>query len=154
MPIEYITLLAVLILSYIGHNMTVAYAAGILLALKLLGLTSLLHSLGSHGLNWGILLLTVAVLVPLADGTITINDMINAFRTPTGIIAITAGVLAAMAGGGGVQLLKSSPEVVPALVIGTMAGVFFLKGVAVGPLIAGGVVYFAIWIMKTLGGQP
>ncbi len=151
MPIEYITLIAVLVLSYIGHNMTVAYAAGILLVVKFLGLTSALHALGTHGLNWGILLLTVAVLVPLADGTITVHDMVEAFKTPVGIIAITAGLLAAIAGGSGVDLLKNSPQIVPALVIGTMAGVFFFKGVAVGPLIAAGVTYFAVWCMKLLG---
>lgn len=151
MPIEYITLIAVLVLSFIGHNMTVAYAAGILLVLKVLGLTTALHVLGTHGLNWGILLLTVAVLVPLADGTITVHDMVDAFKTPVGIISITAGLLAAVAGGSGVSLLKDSPQVVPALVIGTMAGVFFFKGVAVGPLIAAGVTYFTVWCMKMLG---
>lgn len=151
MSIEYITLIAVLLLSIIGHNMTVAYAAGILLVLKFLGLTTLLSAVGSHGLNWGILLLTIAVLVPLADGSITVHDMINTFKTQTGIIALIVGLLAAMAGGSGVNLLKESPEIVPALIIGTMAGVFFFKGIAVGPLIAAGGTYFILWCLKLLG---
>ena len=63
---EYITLGAVLLLSLIGHNMTVVYATGIVLALKVLGLGTALTALGSHGLLWGIILLTAAILVPIA----------------------------------------------------------------------------------------
>lgn len=147
MYIEYITLGAVLLLSYLGHNMTVVYATAIVLGLKILGLTTALNALGSQGLNWGIIILTAAILVPIANGTITIHTMIDAFRTHAGIIAIVAGLLAALAGGSGVELLKSTPDVIPALIIGTMAGVIFLHGVAVGPLIAGGVTYFVLQII-------
>ena len=45
------------------------------------------------------------------------------------------------AGGGGVELLKNDPHIVAALIIGTIIGVCFFKGVAVGPLIAGGMTY-------------
>ena len=49
---EYLTLGAVLLLSYLGHNMTVVYATLIVLALKVigvLGITSPLSALGSQG---------------------------------------------------------------------------------------------------------
>lgn len=141
---EYLAIIVVLVLSILGHNASVAYAAIIVLVLKLLGLTSFLHVLGTDGLQWGIILLTVAILVPLATGEITFSTMIDSFKSPIGIIAIIAGVLAATAGGGGIILLKEDPRVVPALIIGTMAGVFFFRGVAVGPLIAGGITYFVL----------
>jgi len=147
---EYIALGIILLLSIIGHNMTVAYAAGIVLVIKILGLTSLLQVIGSNGINWGILILTVAILVPIATGEITLGIMLNSFRTPLGIIAIIAGILAAAAGGSGVELLKTSPEVVSALIIGTMAGVFFFKGIAVGPLIAGGFTYAVMQLIAAL----
>ena len=150
---EILTLLAVLALAYFGHNMTVVYAAGIVLALKAasaLGLTAPLAALGSHGLNWGIILLTAAILVPIATGEITIGTMLDSFKTPSGIVAITAGLLAAIAGGGGVKLLASETELIPALIIGTMVGVIAFKGVAVGPLIAGGLTYFVMFLMKDL----
>ena len=92
---EYIALLIILLLSVLGHNMTVAYAAGIVLVIKILGLTSLLQVIGSNGINWGILILTVAILIPIATGEVTLNVMLNSFRTPLGIIAIIAGILAA-----------------------------------------------------------
>lgn len=148
---EITTLLAVLVLAYFGHNMTVVYATLIVLALKLLGVlgaTSPLAALGAHGLHWGIVLLTAAILVPIATGEITISTMIDSFKTPIGIVAITAGLLAAVAGGGGVKLLAADTELIPALIIGTMVGVIVFKGVAVGPLIAGGLTYFIMFLMK------
>ena len=148
MYIEYITLGAILLLSFAGHNMTVFYASAIVLGLKVLGLTSLLNTLGSQGLNWGIIILTAAILVPIANGTITIHTMLTAFRTHAGIIAIIAGLLAAVAGGSGVDLLKDTPDIIPALIIGTMAGVLLFNGVAVGPLIAGGLTYFILYLGK------
>ena len=82
--------------------------------------------------------------MPIANGTVTLQTMIVSFKSPLGITAVIAGVLAAVAGGGGLTLLKSTPDVVSALIIGTMAGVFFFKGIAVGPLIAGGLTYFVM----------
>ena len=148
MQIEYVTMGAILLLSILGHNMTVAYAAGIVLILKILGFDSLLNTLGTQGINWGIVILTAAILVPIANGTITIHTMIDAFKTHIGLIAIAAGLFAAIAGGSGVNLLKSSPDVIPALIIGTMAGVIFFQGVAVGPLIAAGITYFILQIVN------
>lgn len=145
---EYITLIAVLILSLVGHNMTVVYAVSIVLFLKAFGLTEALNILGSQGLNWGIVILTAAILVPVATGTITIHNMMESFKTQPGIVAVIAGVLAAIAGGSGVTLLSDMPDIIPALIIGTMAGVLLFHGVAVGPLIAGGFTYFVLCILK------
>lgn len=149
---EYLTLALVLILSIIGHNMTVVYASIIVLILKaagqILGSTEILNYMGSHGLQLGIIVLTAAVLIPIADGTVTISTMINSFKTPIGIVAVTAGLLAAMAGGVGVPLMQSNPNVIPALIVGTMVGVFFFKGIAVGPLIAAGFTYFVMMIFS------
>lgn len=138
---EYLMLLLILALGIIGHNTTVAYAVIIVLVLKLLGLTAMLDILSVNGLNWGIVLLLAAILVPIATGDVTIANMIDAFKSPLGVAAIICGVLAAMAGGGGVELLKNDPHIVAALIIGTIIGVCFFKGVAVGPLIAGGMTY-------------
>ncbi|AEB99545.1 DUF441 domain-containing protein [Selenomonas sputigena] len=138
---EYLMLLLILALGIIGHNTTVAYAVIIVLVLKLLGLTAMLDILSVNGLNWGIVLLLAAILVPIATGDVTIANMLDAFKSPLGVAAIVCGVLAAMAGGGGVELLKNDPHIVAALIIGTIIGVCFFKGVAVGPLIAGGMTY-------------
>ncbi len=149
---EYLTLGLVLVLSIVGHNMTVVYAAVLVIILKIFGqLTNsplVLEYMGGHGLQLGIIILTAAVLVPIADGTVTIQTMIDSFKTPVGIVAVTAGLLAAISGGLGVPLMASNPNVIPALIVGTMIGVFFFKGIAVGPLIAAGFTYFVMAIME------
>lgn len=137
---EYIIMGAILLFSLLGHNMSVAYAVGIVLVIKLLGLTQILQGLGSHGLNVGIIILTAAILVPIADGSITWSIIVDAFKSPAGVVAILVGIGVAVAGGAGVGFMQAKPEIVSALIIGTMSGVFFFKGVAVGPLIAAGIV--------------
>lgn len=138
---DYITLILILTISLLGHNNSVALASGILLAMKILGLTAFFPTIETHGLNWGIVILTIAILIPVANGKITLPIMLESFKTPLGILAILAGIFAAVSGGLGVQMLKDSPEIISSLIIGTIIGVFFWKGVAVGPLIAGGIVY-------------
>ena len=137
-----------LLLSYIGHNMSVFYAVGIILLLKIFHFTALMNFVEANGLNYGIILLTIAILLPLANGRITVPMMIDTFKSPVGILALLAGIFAAAAGGWGVNLLKDTPTIVTSLVIGTMVGVFFFKGIAVGPLIAGGITYLILSLTK------
>ena len=149
---EYLMVAFVLILSLIGHNMTVVYAAVIVLAVKILSqITStpvMLDWLGGHGLQLGIIILTAAILVPIANGTVTLSTMIDSFKSLPGVVALIAGLLAAISGGLGVPLMQENPNVIPALIVGTMAGVFFFKGIAVGPLIAAGFTYFVLAIFE------
>ena len=145
---EYLTPLIVLILGIIGHNSTVVYAVVIVLILKLLKLNSALSILGTEGLHLGVIILTAAILVPIVDGTINTKVMLESFKSSVGIVTILTGVLTAAAAGRGIVMLQNNPEMVSSLVIGTMAGVFFLKGVAVGPLIAAGFAYFIMSFIK------
>ena len=138
---EYVILLAVLGISFIGHNQSVLYAAAIVLVIKLLGLTSAMDILEQKGISWGIILLTAAILVPIANGKINWESLVQCFQSPAGVVALVMGILVAVSGHFGVGFMKSSPEIVTALIIGTMAGVFFFKGIPVGPLIAAGAVY-------------
>ena len=149
---EYLMIVFVLLLSLIGHNTTVVYAAVIVLVVKVIsqvsGMPVILNYLGGHGLQFGIIILTAAILVPIANGTVTLSTMIDSFKSFPGIVALTAGLLAAIAGGLGVPLMQENPNIIPALIIGTMAGVFFFKGIAVGPLIAAGFTYFVLAILE------
>ena len=147
---EYAILIAILALSWAVHNMTVAYAAGIVLAVKLLHLSKALTLLHAHGINWGIIILTAAILAPIADGSVTAQHLLDSFKSTAGIIALVLGLICAIAGGGGVVLLKSNPEIVSSLIIGTMVGVIFFHGIAIGPLIAGGITYYILQVMAHL----
>lgn len=138
---EYLLLLGIIALSYVGHNMSVFYATVILALLKAVLPVSALHYIGSKGINWGIIILTVAMLVPVATGETGVKEIIGVFKSPEGFLAILVGVLVAICGGLGVNFIKTDPQVVVSLMLGTILGVFFFKGIPIGPLIAGGVVY-------------
>ena len=145
---EFLPLLMILVLGVLGNNSSVGIAAATLLLLKLLGLTAWFDAIETKGLSIGITILTIAILTPVASGRITMTDITAAFKTPVGLIAIAAGVFAAWAGGRGIPFMKESPEVITSIVIGTIAGVCFLDGVPVGPLIAGGIVYLILSVSR------
>ena len=148
---EYLMLGLVLFLSVVGHNQTVVFAVLIVLACKLIadfGFVEPLEILGTRGLNFGVIILTAAVLVPIANGTLTPARLLRAFQSTAGIVAIIAGLLAAISGGLGIPLMQNNPDVIPALLIGTMVGVFFFNGLAVGPLIAAGFTYVVLSLVN------
>lgn len=143
-------MLAILICGVVGHNMSVAYAAGAVILLKVLGLNQVIDVLGDKGVSWGIILLTAAIFVPIATGKITWGDIMHCFQSPVGIVSLIVGAGVAIFGYLGVDYMKASPEVATALIIGTMIGVFFFRGIPVGPLIASGVVYVVMTIWQKL----
>lgn len=120
------------------NNSLVAGAAACLLILKIIRLDSMLLLLERRALEAGLLLLTVAVLVPFATGKVSTKEVVRTFTGTDGLAALVAGVIAAYICGRGVVLLQSTPQVIVGLVIGTLLGVFLLKGVPVGPLAAAG----------------
>lgn len=140
MSIEMLPLLILVVLSVLGKNQPVAVAASVLLIIKLLGLNSWFLILESKGMNIGITILTLAILAPLATGRISINNIIDTLKSPVALLALATGVFVAWAAGRGLLFINSSPEIVTSLVLGTVVGVCFLQGVAIGPLIAGGLV--------------
>lgn len=145
---ENIPLLAILVLSVIGNNSTVSIAVLILLLIKMLGFQAWFPFIESHGISAGIVILTLAVLTPIAQGRISISAMLEAFKTPAGLIAIIVGIFVAWVAGQGVGFMQGSPEAVTALILGTIIGVCFFHGLAVGPLIAGGLVALIVGLLK------
>ena len=107
--------------------MSVFYAVGVILILKVFQLDALMQFVETNGLKlWNHNYLQFAILIPLATGKITIQMMIHSFTSPVGILALLAGVFAAIAGGSGVSLLKDSPDIVSSLIIGTIDWCIFL----------------------------
>lgn len=148
MSLENLPLLLILVLSVLGNNQSVALATSFLLVVKLLGLNSWFPILESKGMNVGITILTIAILTPLATGRISISNIIHAFKSPVGVLAIATGIFVAWTAGRGLLFINTTPEMVTFLVLGTVLGVCFLQGVAIGPLIAGGLVSLTIAFLK------
>lgn len=97
-----------------------------------------------YALKVGILILTIAVLAPIASGKINARDIFNSFTHWQSILGILIGVFVSWLGGRGVSLMSDQPSVVTGLLVGTILGVAFFKGVPVGPLIAAGLLSLAL----------
>ena len=135
-----LTVLLVLVACGIfSHNSAVTIAAAVLIVFKITPLSEFFPLLQQHGLNIGIVILTIGVLTPIASGKIPGEAILKSFLSWKSLLAIAIGVFVAWLGGRGVKLMTHQPNIVAGLLIGTVAGVALLRGVPVGPLIAAGV---------------
>ncbi|MCX8746145.1 DUF441 domain-containing protein [Snodgrassella alvi] len=131
-------LLLFVALGIFGHNPSVTISALIILLVQQTPLLKYAPLLEKYGLQLGIMLLMIGVLAPLITGKVQpaqIAALASSWKT---IAAVVVGIVVAWLGGRGVQLMQMNPTIVTGLMIGTIIGVAFLRGVPVGPLIAAG----------------
>jgi len=131
-----IVLIALIIVGVVARSTVLATASSVLLILKLMGLTRLFPVIERRGLEIGLLFLMLSVLVPLIDGRIQLREFTRSFTSVAGLCAIAGGMLATYLNGQGLSLLKGDPELMMGLVIGSIFGIIFFKGIPVGPLMA------------------
>lgn len=142
-----VNLLVLLILLGFGvfsRNTAIIIAIGVLIVIKLTPLAEFFPYIQQHGLNIGIIILTIGVLAPIASGKLSGESILKSFISIKSLLAIAVGLLVAWLGGRGVKLMTHQPDVVAGLLIGTVAGVALLRGVPVGPLIAAGILSLLI----------
>jgi len=140
-------LLFLLFLGLIGDNYLVSVSSAGLLLIRLLGIDGILPYLEGPGLRAGLTLLILSILTPFAAGKLTSKDLIGAFVTPQGTAAILGGIAGAYLGAKGLNLLRAHPESIPGLVIGTIIGATFFKGIPVGTLVAAGMAALLVEIL-------
>ncbi|PIT50730.1 DUF441 domain-containing protein [Snodgrassella communis] len=131
-------LLLFVALGIVGNNPSVTISALIILLVQQTPLLKYAPVLEKYGLQLGIMLLMIGVLAPLITGKVQpaqIAALVTSWKT---IAAVVVGTVVAWLGGRGVQLMQVNPTIVTGLMIGTIIGVAFLRGVPVGPLIAAG----------------
>lgn len=139
-----IILVGLIVIGMIGRSPIIATAASLLLILKLSHLDHYFAAIERRGLELGLLFLTIAVLVPFANGSINYKDILQLFTSGPGILALVGGALATYMNGKGLDLLKVEPEMIVGLVIGSIFGILFLRGIPVGPLMAAGITAFLL----------
>lgn len=137
-------LVLLIVIGLVGRSPIIATAASLLLILKLSHLERYFPAVERRGLEIGLLFLTIAVLVPFATGRISFKDVLSVFTTPPGILALAGGALATYMNGKGLDLLKVDPQLLVGLVIGSIIGIVFMRGVPVGPLMAAGITAFLL----------
>jgi uncharacterized membrane protein (DUF441 family) len=139
-----ILLVILIVVGLIGRSSIITTAACVLLIVKLLSLDRFLPTVERRGLEMGLLFLTMGVLVPFASEKISYKDVISVFTTWPGIIALMGGAIATYMNGKGLELLKVDPQLIVGLVIGSIFGIIFMRGIPVGPLMAAGITAFLL----------
>jgi len=137
-------LIVLIIIGMIGRSHIITTAACVLLIIKLVSLERYLPSIERRGLEFGLLFLTMGVLVPFASERISQKDILAVFTSWPGILALVGGAIATYMNGKGLDLLKVDPELIVGLVIGSIFGILFLRGIPVGPLMAAGITAFLL----------
>lgn len=132
----------IMLVALLAKNQSLIIATGFILLVKLIPTSKVfLTWLQGKGINLGVTIITAAILVPIATGEIGLKDLLDAFKSPIGWIAVFCGGLVAVLSSKGVGLIASDPQITVALVFGTILGVVFLKGIAAGPVIASDITY-------------
>lgn len=143
----YIVLLLILTASVLGKANSVAVAVCMLLLAKLLSIDKYLYPfVEKQGMFWGLVLLTMAILIPIAKGAIELKQLILVFTSFTGILALLISLATTYLSGLGVQYLtiQGHSDVMPALILGAVIAAAFLGGVPVGPFITSGILAVAL----------
>lgn len=139
-----VVLLILAALGIFGSNSSIAIAAVFLLLLRVMQLHQAFPWLEKYGLSLGIIILTIGIFAPIASGKIDVQTWYGSIFQWKSLAAVAVGGLVAYLGGRGVTLMTNQPTVVAGLMLGTVLGVAFLKGVPVGPLIAAGILSLLI----------
>lgn len=129
-------LVILIITGLLGRSPIIATAASMLLVLKLASLERFFPAVERRGMEIGLLFLTISVLVPFASEKITTKDLIPLFTTLVGVVALTGGALATYLNGKGLDMLRAEPHLIVGLIVGSIIGIVFFRGVPVGPLMA------------------
>lgn len=133
-------LICLAVLSYFVHNNAVTLSIAVLLLIKITPLAQFFPYVEKQGITVGIILLTIAVMAPLASGSMPASALLKTFTDWKSLLAIAVGIFVTWLGGRGVNLMNAQPSVIGGLLVGTIIGVALFRGIPVGPLIAAGIV--------------
>lgn len=148
-----VILVILIIVGLIGRSPIITTASCILLVVNLLHLERYLPGIERRGLELGLLFLTMAVLVPFASEKISWKEVTGVFTSWPGLLALAGGALATYMNGKGLDLLKIDPQMIVGLVIGSIIGIVFFRGIPVGPLMAAGITAFLLKIFTYIADR-
>lgn len=147
---SFLLILIVLAIGLLARSHLVVLAALLLLIMRILNLQGVFKLLAAKGIDAGLLLLLLTVLLPLATDQVSLKDLRDTFISPPGVMALVGGLIATKMNGMGVDLLKVEPQLVIGMVVGSVIGIVFWGGVPVGPLMAGGITALLVKIFGLL----
>lgn len=131
-------LIIILALGLLARSPLTALAAAFVLIFNHLGWHSSLEWIERRGVEMGLLMLILAMLAPFATGKVGAREVLSAFGSLPGILALAGGIIATHLNGKGIELLSDDPQLIVGMIVGSLLGIVFFGGVPVGPLMAGG----------------
>lgn len=146
-----IILTVILLIAVLGKANSVAVAACALIMIKLVkGDKYLYPIIEKSGMFLGIALLTAAILIPIARGDITYQNITKSIISWTGMGALIISLLTTYLSGLGLRFLtvENNGSIMPALILGAVIAAGFLGGVPVGPLITSGILAAVVKIFS------
>ena len=145
---SWLFLALILAVAIFGKNNSLIFATVVVMLLKLLPFAQKwMETIHGKGISWGVTIISISILIPIATGQIGFKELIDVFKSPGGWVAIGCGILVAILSKWGVNQLSVSPQVTVALVFGTILGVVLFKGIAAGPVIASGITFVIISLL-------
>ncbi len=132
-------LLFIFTIALLTKNNLLAAAAAIVFFLDLMRLHRFFPIIENRGLEGGLLLLTVSLLLPLASKGVSLKSLLNSLLSPLGVLAVIGGICGAYLNSQGVSLLDIEPTIIPGILLGIIISVFFFGGISVGPIMAAGI---------------
>lgn len=140
LQVNYIAIFLVVLalLGVLSNNSSLTISAAVLLLVQQTPLAAYLPQLEKHGLNVGIIILTIGVLAPLVSGKAKFPQAADWLSWQM-FAAIAVGAFVAWVAARGVPLMSNQPVLLVGLMLGTIAGVAVFGGIPVGPLIAAGI---------------
>lgn len=142
-------LLILLIIGIVAKNQSLTVAVGILFLLKITFLgDKVFPYLQTKGINLGVTIITIAVLVPIATGEIGFKQLGEAAKSAYAWVALASGIAVALLAKSGIHLLTDDPHITTALVFGTIIAVALFNGIAVGPLVGAGIAYVVMSLIQ------
>lgn len=142
-----IILIAILAVSVLGKANSVAIASCVLLFINLIKLDKYIFPIvENYGVFLGLVILITAILIPIANGQISVINIKNIFTSWIGVAALLISLFTTYLSGLGLQYLtiQGNGQIMPALILGAVIAAAFLDGVPVGPLITSGVLALGI----------
>lgn len=125
-------------LGALGRNTIIAGGAVVLLLLRLGRIDGAVRWLDTHAITLGIFILVVGLLSPVASERMSLRTFAGELLRPSGLIGLGAAALATYLGRNGVEFLRAYPAALVGMLVGSVVGTIFLRGVPTGPLIAAG----------------
>jgi len=138
-------LIALLGVALMAKNRLITLAAAVILLLRVLRAPAPLFAFLEHwGVEIGLIFLTLAVLAPIASGSVPVRNLPRLLLSPVGLAALAGGLTAAWMNARGIDYLQSQPTTIVAMVIGSLLGATFLRGIPTGPLAAAGITWLIV----------